>query len=670
MDEASFSFNKKPDRECDLVMKGGITSGVVYPPAVLALQQSFRFRCIGGTSAGAIAAALTAAAEYARERDGFVRLDTLRKELASEGFLLGLFRPAAGAEGAFDTLKKLFLEAPPVTPTALPAKEKKAKTLASFVARATVALATGFPSATWVGRVVGAAVGALPVVLVLVGFALGRPLGALGHSGWGLVLLVLALLGLGLGGWLGGLAAAGYELVRVFTKHLPTKGYFGLCRGYVSEAPQDQGVLTRWLAQKIDRLAGRDPTGDPLTFADLEKKVGADGAPLDIKLRVVTSNLSHGQPYVFPEPRKIFLFREDEMSLFFPPRVVSYLKRAGGNEGLPDGFFHLPEGDKLPVVFATRLSLSFPILLSAVRLYTIKASAPRQHERAGAPRFVFDPGRHFQDSWFSDGGIASNFPIHFFDAWLPSRPTFGLNLTDVAPEGKTADDKIKTDQFTAVPREPLDNGPPQEDLGDEHDQTEGRAEIDDVYLPHPRDGAKGAPQWRPVVGLPGFLGSIFDTARNYRDTMQSMLPSYRERIVQVRLAPEEGGLNLAMSSSTIDRIGKKGRLAGEKLAGMDFPQHQWVRFRVLMAYLEIGLQRMRAHFPDIQNYGELFEKQLVAYRTGARRERWYRPADDVWCDTAVDKIGGLVELGVRWRQEFFGRNPPKPEASLRVTPPL
>jgi predicted acylesterase/phospholipase RssA len=666
MDEAAFTFNKKPDRECDLVMKGGITSGVVYPPAVLALQQTFRFRCIGGTSAGAIAAAITAAAEYARESDGFVRLDTLRKELASEGFLLGLFRPAAGAEGAFDTLKKLFLEAKPVAKAAAPSKRK---TLASFVARATVALATGFPSATWVGRTLGAAVGVLPVVLVLVGFTLGRPLDALGHSGWGLALLLLALLGLGLGGWLGGLVAAGYELVRVFTSHLPTKGYFGLCRGYVSEAPQDQGILTPWLTDKIDLLAGRDTKGDPLTFADLEKKTGADGAPLDIKLRMVTSNLSHGQPYVFPEPRKIFLFRTDEMSLFFPPRVVRYLERAGGNEGLPAGFFYLPEGDKLPVVFATRLSLSFPILLSAVRLYTVKASAYGERSRTGAATFAFDPAQHFQESWFSDGGIASNFPIHFFDAWLPSRPTFGINLADIQREGKTADDKIKTDQFTAVPREPLD-GASDDEPDDGKDQAEGKTEIDDVYLPHPRDGAKGAPQWKPVVGLPGFLMSMFDTARNYRDTMQSMLPSYRERIVQVRLTPEEGGLNLAMSSSTIDGIGRKGRVAGEKLAGMDFPQHQWVRFRVLMAYLELGLQRMRAHFPDVQNYGELFEKQLVAYRTGAKRDRWYRPADDVWCDTAVQKIGGIVELGARWRQEFFGRNPPKPEASLRVTPPL
>ena len=52
-----------PDKECDLVMKGGITSGVVYPLAVCRLATTHHLRQIGGTSAGAIAAATAAAAE-------------------------------------------------------------------------------------------------------------------------------------------------------------------------------------------------------------------------------------------------------------------------------------------------------------------------------------------------------------------------------------------------------------------------------------------------------------------------------------------------------------------------------------------------------------------------------------------------------------------------------
>src|SRR5205807_10418438 len=34
-------------------------------------------------------------------------------------------------------------------------------------------------------------------------------------------------------------------------------------------------------------------------------------------------------------------------------------------------------------------------------------------------------------NWFSDGGICSNFPIQFFDAWLPKTPTFGINLAQL-----------------------------------------------------------------------------------------------------------------------------------------------------------------------------------------------------------------------------------------------
>ncbi len=52
-------------RHCDVVMKGGITSGIVYPPAVCELAQDYRFECVGGTSAGAIAAGRSVAERLA-----------------------------------------------------------------------------------------------------------------------------------------------------------------------------------------------------------------------------------------------------------------------------------------------------------------------------------------------------------------------------------------------------------------------------------------------------------------------------------------------------------------------------------------------------------------------------------------------------------------------------
>jgi hypothetical protein len=38
-----------PDLECDIVMKGGITSGVVYPLAVCELARRYRLVSVGGS---------------------------------------------------------------------------------------------------------------------------------------------------------------------------------------------------------------------------------------------------------------------------------------------------------------------------------------------------------------------------------------------------------------------------------------------------------------------------------------------------------------------------------------------------------------------------------------------------------------------------------------------
>jgi len=86
------------------VMKGGVTSGIVYPQAILELAVKYRFRSIGGTSAGAIAAAMTAASEYGRQTDGFEKLKQLTEELAKPNRLLELFQPQPSTRPLFDVL--------------------------------------------------------------------------------------------------------------------------------------------------------------------------------------------------------------------------------------------------------------------------------------------------------------------------------------------------------------------------------------------------------------------------------------------------------------------------------------------------------------------------------------------------------------------------------------
>src|SRR5215475_8337344 len=89
---------------CDLVMKGGITSGVVYPLAITELSKKYFFKNIGGTSAGAVAAVITAAAEYRRRtgnKAGYDHLAALPKELGTNNLLLRLFQPSTAAVRAF-----------------------------------------------------------------------------------------------------------------------------------------------------------------------------------------------------------------------------------------------------------------------------------------------------------------------------------------------------------------------------------------------------------------------------------------------------------------------------------------------------------------------------------------------------------------------------------------
>ncbi|MEX2458852.1 MAG: RpoH suppressor, partial [Actinomycetota bacterium] len=84
-------------------MKGGITSGVVYPWAVCELATTYRLRNIGGTSAGAIAAAAAAAAEYGRQAPGggFGRLAALPDWLKAGRNLRDLFQPEPATRPLF-----------------------------------------------------------------------------------------------------------------------------------------------------------------------------------------------------------------------------------------------------------------------------------------------------------------------------------------------------------------------------------------------------------------------------------------------------------------------------------------------------------------------------------------------------------------------------------------
>jgi Patatin-like phospholipase len=220
----------------------------------------------------------------------------------------------------------------------------------------------------------------------------GLLLAALGlwMGGGAAVPATVAGLALALVGMLAGLLAGG---LRYALRVLPRTG-FGLCPGSPG--------LTDWLAAQIDELAGIDQ-GRPLTFGDL--------AARGIRLRMLTTSVTHGLPRRLPFDDRQLLYdsRRDARAV---PEVRrrpqdAHAEPPSSPMPAPAGvtLLHLPDVEHLPVVFAVRMSLSFPLLLSAVPLWTVDYGGTDQAEPV----------------WFSDGGITSNFPVHFFDALLTSR---------------------------------------------------------------------------------------------------------------------------------------------------------------------------------------------------------------------------------------------------------
>ena len=608
-------------RYCDVVMKGGIASGVTYPLAMCELAKAYRFKNIGGTSTGAIAAAFTAAAEYGRQgrRGGFEQLTELPawfgKPSGEAGVsnLLGLFKPTSETAPLFRILLRVV--------------RSKFSVLGVFLATVTGAI---------LNMPITVMAGALPGVLVVL-------LSVLNDSGVTLAAgllagLILAILGLS--------AAVLWRLGRIFFDHMP-ENYYGICTG--ADAKDGQSPpLTIWMMETIDRLAGRNPNVDqPLTFGDLWGGPNGEGEGTGVNLRMMTTNLTQGRPMSVPfeDPGSKgygrFYFHPDELRRLFPDRIVDAMISAA--PALDDAakyapLLPLPLARDLPVAFGVRLSLSYPLLLSAVPLYTIDWTREMASE-APAP----------ERCWFTDGGITSNFPVHFFDQPLPRWPTFAVNLR-----------------------------PPHPDLPDV-----------EVWMPR-SNRERGIALWNRFdregrTSLTGFLRAIKDVAQNWMDNEQARIPGYRDRIVHITLRRREGGINLDMPPDMIRDLADRGRRAGALLAerfatGPDWDvagnwdTHRWVRFRSTMHVLEELLHELRDGYKfehaGQQSYPDLAERDLGQ---PPRDYPWANEAQRTHAVKTIEEIVGLVDSWVESHQTFDkvsedSPGPPEPYPSLRVTP--
>jgi hypothetical protein len=404
-------------------------------------------------------------------------------------------------------------------------------------------------------------------------------------------------------------------------------------------------ALTPWLHRRYQQFAGRE-LGSPLTFGDLWGDGDRDAQEAasslrDVNLEVITTSLSELRPYRLPLAGEEFYYDEAEWSRLFPHEVMGWLAVHARGEVMQGKrrLLGLPRMADLPILVAVRMSLSFPFLVSAVPMWARTATA-----REGP----------LERLWFSDGGIACNFPIHLFDQLLPRWPTFGVNLVYDPPGTTLSDD----DGDAPAAAESLS-------VSIEGD-GEGHEVVNHI------DGSR-APRGR----FRAFAAAILETMQGWQDHATSRLPGYRDRIARVRLLESEGGLNFDMTLRQVRTLWNKGAAAGDLLvrhfapiddaevADLDgWARHRVLRFRVGAALLERLVQRLDAGFDP--RCRELIARAPVdptdpsAFQSDAQRE-----AAVALVDALAAEARRLARLPDEARPEHGA---PRPRPELRGSP--
>jgi len=157
---------------------------------------------------------------------------------------------------------------------------------------------------------------------------------------------------------------------------------------------------------------------------------------------------------------------------------------------------------------------------------------------------------------------------------------------------------------------------------------------------------------------------------NWRDNIQLKVPGYRDRVAQIHLRDEEGGLNLTMPAEVIEALSVRGAYAAHVLAErfsddppkgtvLTWDNHCWVRLRSMMSLLEQHVARIERAF------GEKEGERTYADLEG--RPPSYRFPDPA---AARAMLAELDELAAGWSRTPGGLSDgaPRPSPELRVMP--
>jgi len=163
---------------------------------------------------------------------------------------------------------------------------------------------------------------------------------------------------------------------------------------------------------------------------------------------------------------------------------------------------------------------------------------------------------------------------------------------------------------------------------------------------------------RTFEDIGGFAAAILNSARNWQDSLQSVLPGYRERIVHVALDENEGGLNLTMPPDLIDKLGKYGEIAGSRLLDFDLGEHRWRRLLSTYSAFEQCLEDL------IQEYENGFSEDVRSHD-----EKSY-PKSKKQRQKITSRMESLLGIGRLWIEDerLRDKRMPNPPVYLRAVP--
>jgi predicted acylesterase/phospholipase RssA len=646
------------DRFCDVVLEGGVINGVLYPGFLIELARKFRFRSIGGTSVGAIAAALAAACEYNRRyqgNNGFNEgLAKMPAELAAWvdepkqiTKIRSLFQPDPRMQRFFDWFvdvvgtpleridkqeearKAAAEDLPKPSPNAEETKQPPANTkqFPYLLKEAFVQGIFHFGPRSW-GFLAWYFVAVFVVSLV-------QPR------------LPLIQIFLGMLIFLCGIII--FHPLSVFIKQLCILKRLhgvGMCTGMRASVNNPEG-LSEWLYEGVQKAANL-PLHKPLTFADLwsapcgPKAADGSQAPRSIDLRMITTCLSHSRIYELPlsQSDQVLMFKLSELKPYFNDHVMAHLRRVSKpmdidtcellqkkfdrriKEIFPNPTYFSPTDEqrkffkefaetkeKLKQLFKKsengkkdfhELDLrelpkeDLPIVVAA----RLSMSVPILFQNIPLIGFNLDAHPEKIDLvrlWFSDGGIGSNLPVHLFDKPIPHWPTFALKILDTPPRSTSKGEPIKA----YMP----------------YSHTDG-ADDNLLYANDITDflALKSKGSFEAFFKI---MFSIYTSAKDGHDQSFLRMPDVRNRLVSVYMNNRAGNmLNLKISPKKIKELAKDVGAYGGSLAAnaylADAPpnkfswvnnwqDHRWVRFNMLTK----GLRSYLEGFTHATNFDAL-----------------------------------------------------------------